>query len=60
MVITRVLRPAAINSQDPALDEASNSLTPRNGEVMPNGGSGLDVADANAIEEVSLAYEKVK
>ena len=52
MVITRVLRPSVVN-QD-TTDEANNQ---RGSSVVD---AVLDVADANAIEEVSLAYEKVK
>lgn len=53
MVISRVLRPTV--SQENAEDNGPNQQNQRTSmEVV------LDVADANAIEEVSLAYEKVK
>jgi len=53
MVISRVLRPSVVNqenSEDPNAQQRSSSVVD----------AVLDVADANAIEEVSLAYEKVK
>jgi dynein heavy chain 1 len=65
-VISRVLRPVAANQDEAGVDEAvTNGLTngQQNGQTQ-NGRSAvdtaLDVADANAIEEVNLAYEKVK
>jgi dynein heavy chain 1 len=53
MVISRVLLPSVFNqenSEDPYAQQRSLSVVD----------AVLDVADANAIEEVSLAYGKVK
>jgi dynein heavy chain 1 len=51
-VIARVLRPV---SNTPEIMQNNNEET--NNQIIENQ---LDVADANAIEEVNLAYEKVK
>lgn len=51
-VIMRVLRPAAARPGSPTQEEA--------GGESKNDGAALDAADANAIEEVNLAYENVK
>lgn len=50
-VISRVLRPNSIG-QDIINDDTNGTAS--------TGVNGLDVADANAIEEVNLAYDKVK
>ncbi len=62
-VISRVLRPVAVTDSDELVDQDAAAVANgvANGQT-PNARSetALDVADANAIEEVNLAYEKVK
>jgi dynein heavy chain 1 len=63
LVISRVLRPTNNNlSQDTSVDDhAANTIqTNQTQNQQQRLDASLDVADANAIEEVSLAYEKVK
>ena len=73
-VISRVLRPASHHGSSAAANETSSELD--GDATLVNGGKDtsavattatttttttvIDVADANAIEQVSLAYEKVK
>lgn len=54
-MISRVLRPASSQEGEEINGPQSNQVAQRAAID-----AGLDVADANAIEEVSLAYEKVK
>jgi dynein heavy chain 1, cytosolic len=57
IVISRILRPTL--HQENSIIENEKAPKQRNGTQAFNE-AGLDVADANAIEEVSLAYEKVR
>jgi dynein heavy chain 1 len=54
LVISRVLRPSVTVSQSESAEDAPSLQRTNSVDAV------LDVADANAIEEVSLAYEKVK
>ena len=49
-VIVRVLRPAITAAGTPSEEQPSQKVEPL----------GIDAADANAIEEVNLAYDNVK
>lgn len=60
LVISRVLRPAvSINNTNDQTSENGQIVDPALNNQQTKDVS-LDVADANAIEEVSLAYERVK
>lgn len=55
-VISRVLRPVSSQESDDQSVQTPNHVSQRSNLID----AALDVADANAIDEVSLAYEKVK
>ncbi len=60
-VISRVLRPVAVAEPDENnADENGGVVNGQQANVRSAVETALDVADANAIEEVNLAYEKVK